>query len=226
MKPLLFLIAVAWSLLLIGCTNTGGTIDIAGMVLDEYSKEGAPKRAVIIQGLIYADSGFKPIDDIGRFYTDSSGHFTYTLKKAKNAFWYNFAFVGDSAYSYATNMISLDELERNSKFLSFYLEKLTDFTIKIERSKKTAPYDTLFISWKTNDVDGRIYPHSVINYGVVPDIEFRWIGGYVKSVIETKTFANKNTIVHMDLFTKDGVKEMSDTIFCIRDVKNCFTFKY
>ena len=102
MKLLLFIVAIAWSLLLIGCTNTEGTIDIAGNVLDKYSKEGTANRAVIIQGLIYADSGLIPIDDIGRFYTDSSGHFTYTLKKTKNAFWYNFAFVGDTTYSYST----------------------------------------------------------------------------------------------------------------------------
>jgi hypothetical protein len=226
MRTLLFIVAVTCSLLLIGCTNTEGTLDIMGKVLDEYSKEGTTKRIVIIQGLKYADSGLIPTNDIGRFYTDSCGNFTYTLKKIKNAYWYNFIFVGDSTYSYSTQMISLDELERNSKFLSFYLEKFTDLTIKVERRNKTAPYDTLFISWKTNEIDGRIYPHRVLNFGVAPDIEFRWVGGNVKSLIETKTFANKTTIVHMDLFSKGEVKEMSDTIYCIRDVKNYFTFKY
>lgn len=226
MKSLLFIIFVAYSLLLIGCTNTEGTLAIGGKVLDEYTKEGIPKRAVIIQGMISSDSKFIPTDDIGRFYTDSSGHFTHTFKKTKNAHWYNFIFVGDSTYPYSTKMISLDELERNSKFISFYLHKLTDLTIKIERNNKSVPCDTLFISWKTNDSDGKLYPYKVINFGIAPDLEFRWIGGNVKSQIETKTFANKNTIVNMYLFRKGGVKEMSDTIFCIRDAKNYFTFKY
>jgi len=226
MRTLIYIVVVAYSFLMIGCTNTEGTLDISGKILDEYTKEGAPNRVVIIQGLIYADSELIPDGNIGRFCTDSCGNFTYKLKKTKNAYWYNFAFVGDTTYAYSTSTVSLDELIRNSKFLSFSLDKFTDFTIKIERRKKTAPYDTLFLSWKTNDYDGKIYPHSVINYGVVPDLEFRWIGGNVKSLIETKTFANKNTVIHMELFTKNGVQEMADTIYCERDVKNTFSFKY
>ena len=226
MRTLLYLVAVVYILLLIGCTNTEGTLDIEGFVLDEYTKEGTPNRIVIIHGLIYGDSGLIPTEDIGRFNTDSCGHFTYKLKKTKNAYWYNFVFVGDTTYSYSTQMVSLDELNRTSKYLFFNLDKFTDFVIKIERRKKTAPYDTLFISWKTNDIDGRIYPHRVINYGIAHDLEFRWIGGNIKSMIETKTFANKNTIVHMNIFSKGGVREMSDTIYCERDVKNNFNFKY
>ncbi|NEW84475.1 MAG: hypothetical protein GZ094_19200 [Mariniphaga sp.] len=226
MRYLLYIVAVAWSLILIGCTSTVGTVDIAGKVLDEFTKEGTPKRTVIIHGLKYAESGLIPTDEIGRFYTDSSGHFTYTLKKIKDVYRYNFVFVADSTYSYSAQMVSLAELELNSKFLSFYLEKFTDLTIKIERINKTVPIDTLFISWKTDDIDGRIYPHKVVNMGAVPDFEFRWIGGKVKSFIETKTFANKNTVIHMYLFRNSRAKEMSDTIFCLRDVKNSFTFKY
>ena len=161
MKPLLFIVAVACSLLLIGCTNTEGTVDIAGKVLDEYTKEGIPKRVVLIQGLIYSDSQLIPADDIGRFYTDSTGHFTYTLKKTKNVYWYNFIFVGDSTYSYSTKAVCVTEFESKPMFLSFYLDKFADFTIKIERINKTVPYDTLFISWNTNGIDGRIYPHKV-----------------------------------------------------------------
>ena len=226
MRPLLYLVAVAYILLLVGCANTEGTLDFEGFVLDEYTKEGAPNRIVIIQGMIYGESGLIPTKDIGRFNTDSCGHFTYKLKKTKGAYWYNFVFVGDTAYSYSAQSISLDELTRNSKYLSFYLDRFTDFAIKVERRKKNAPYDTLFISWKTNDIDGRIYPHRVINYGIVPDLEYRWIGGNVKSMIETKAFANKNTIVHMVIFSTGGVREMSDTIYCERNVKNNFTFKY
>ena len=226
MKHLLFIVAILYSLLLIGCARTEGTIDIAGNVLDEYTKTGIPNRIVIIQGLLYSDSSFTPTVDIGRFYTDSCGSFTYSLKKTKNVYWYNFIFVADSTYTYSTQAISLAEIEGNSKSLYFSLEKFTDFTIKIERSNNTAPTDTLFISWKTDGTDGRMYPHRVINYGKAHDYEFRWTGANVKSLIETKTIANKNTIVYMYLFSKRGLQQMSDTIFCIRDVKNYFTIKY
>ena len=226
MKPLLFIVVVAYSLLLIGCTSTAGTVDIVGKVFDEYTKEGIPKRVVIIQSMILSDSQLIPVDEVGRFYTDSTGHFNYTLKKTKNVYWYNFVFVGDSTYSYTAQARCITELEQNAKFLSFYLDKFTDFRIMIERINKTVPFDTLYISWRTNDFDGKIYPRKVINYGIAPDLEFRWIGGNVKSFIEAKTFANKNTIVHMDLFRKGRLKKMTDTIYCYRDVKNYFTFKY
>ena len=226
MKPLLFIVAIAFSLILIGCANTEGTFDIEGKVLDEYTKKAIPNRNIIIQGLLMSDSKLIPTGDISRFQTDNSGHFTYTLRKTKNAYWYSLIFVGDSTYSYSTQKISLEELTRNSKFLSFGLDKFADLTIQIERINKSAPFDTLFFSWKTNDSDGRIYPHKVINFGIAPDFEFRWIGGNVKSRIETKTFSNKNTIVHMVLYRKGRIKEMKDTIYCYRDVKNYFTFKY
>lgn len=226
MKPFLLIVAIAHIFLLIGCTNTGGRLDIAGKVLDEYSKEGIPKRAVILQAMIYSDSELIPTKDIGHFYTDSSGHFTYTINKIKGAYWYNFIFVGDSTYAYSTRMVSLEELNQNSKFQSFYLNKFADLTIKIERINKSEFTDTLFLSWKTNGSDGRMFPYKVINNGTTNDLEFRWIGKNIKSVIEAKTFANKNTIVNMYLFRNRGAKEMSDTIYCIRDVKNSLTIKY
>ena len=226
MKPFLLIVAIACSLLLIGCTNTGGRLDIAGKVLDKYSKEGIPKRAVILQAMIYSDSELIPTKDIGHFYTDSTGHFNYTINKIKGAHWYNFIFVGDSTYDYSTRMVSLEELKQNSKFQSFYLDKFADLTIKIERVSKSEFTDTLFLSWKTNGDDGRMFPYKVINNGTAHDMEFMWIGNNVKSVIEAKTFANKNTIVNMSLFRNRGVKEMSDTIFCIRDMKNSITFRY
>ena len=225
MRHLLYIVTVSWSLLLMGCTRTVGTVDIAGNVLDEYTKAGIPKRTAIIQGLKSTDTGLIQTEDIGHFDTDSSGHFTFTLNEIKDVIWYNFVFAGDSDYPYSTQMVSIYELRSNAKFLSFNLEKFTDLTIKIERINKTV-CDTLFISWKTDGNDGRIYPHKVINMGAVPDFEFRWIGGKVKSIIETKTFANKNTIIHMYLFRNRKAKEMSDTIFCLRDVKNSFTFRY
>jgi hypothetical protein len=226
MKHLLFIVAIFCTLFLMGCTRNEGTLDIAGNVLDEYTKEGIPNRSVIIQGLISSDYELIPTVDLGRFYTDSCGHFTYTLEKTKNVYWYNFIFAGDSTYAYSTHTEHIAELEFNSKFLSYSLDKFTDFSIRVERHSKTAPSDTLFLTWKTNGSDGRIYPYKVINYGIAPDFEFRWTGANVKSLIEAKTFANKNTIVYLHIFSERGVQEMSDTIYCIRDVKNYFTFKY
>jgi len=226
MKPFLLIVSIAYIFLLIGCTNTTGRLDIAGKVLDEYSKEGITNRAVILQAMLYSDSELIPTKDIGHFYTDSSGHFTYTINKIKGAYWYNFIFVGDSTYAYSTRMVSLEELNQNSKFQSFYLNKFADLTIKIERINKSEFTDTLFLSWKTNGSDGRMFPYKVINNGTAHDLEFRWIGKNIKSVIEAKTFANKNTIVNMYLFRNRGAMEMSDTIFCIRDMKNSLTFKY
>jgi len=226
MKPFMLIVAIAHIFLLIGCTNTTGSLDIAGKVLDEYSKEGIPNRAVILQAMIYSDSELIPTKDIGHFYTDSTGHFTYTINKIKGAHWYNFIFVGDSTYDYSTLMVSLEELKSNSKFQSFYLDKFTDLTIKIERVSKSVFTDTLFLSWKTNGYDGRMFPYKVINNGTAHDFEFMWIGRNIRSVIEAKTFANKNTIINMSLFRNRGVKEISDTIFCSRDIKNSFSFKY
>lgn len=224
MKALLAL--VVYSIIIAGCNSTEGTLDIEGRVVDEYTKVGIPNRVVLIQGLVESDSTLTPTAETGRFNTDSTGRFIYTVRKTKGAYWYKFTFVGDSNYSYTTQEMTLFDIKNSSKFLSFKMNKLTNLTIKVERSSKTLPYDTLFVSWKTNGLEGKAYPHSVINNGVAPDIEFRWIGGNVNSLIETKTLANKNTIIYLNLFRQGRMKEMSDTIYCDRDVKNYFTFKY
>jgi hypothetical protein len=225
MKPKLHILISA-CLVLIGCMNTEGTLEIRGKVLDESTKKDIPNRKVIIQGLVYDDSKIIT-SNAGEFFTDSTGHFSYTMHKTKGAYSYNFCFVGDSAYSISTQEVFLGELEKNSKYLSFYLSKLTDFTIKIERCSKTPLYDTLYVSWETDGVErSTIYPHKVINYGNALDFEFRWIGGKVKSVIETKALANKQTIICWELFRNGRKKEILDTIFCERDANNYFNFKY
>lgn len=213
-------------IILFGCSWTEGTLDIQGKVLDESTKELLPNRKVIIQGLVYSDSNLTPTD-VGHFYTDSSGCFTFTINKIKGAYSYNFIFVGDSAYSSLTQEVPLIELEKNSKYLSFGLNQLTNFTIKIERCSKTPLCDTLYVSWKTNGLEGKtIFPHKVINYGIAPDFEFRWIGGNVKSVIETKALANKQTIICFELFRNGKKKEITDTVNCERGSNNDFSFKY
>jgi hypothetical protein len=223
---LLLIIIISSCLFLNGCIQTEGILDIQGKVLDELTKKSIPNRKVLIQGLVYTDSKLVPTD-VGQFYTDSSGHFRYTLNKTKGAYSYNFIFVGDSAYSYSTQEMFVAEIERNSKFLSFRLSKLADFIIKIERISKSPLYDTLYVSWKTDGFDGKtLYPHKLTNFGIAPDFAFRWIGGNVKSVIETKAFANKTVVICWELFRNGRKKEVTDTVYCERDVNNSVSFRY
>jgi len=210
--------------ILFGCAQTEGTLDIHGKIIDESTNKSIPNRKVIIKGWGFSDK--KPID-VGEFQTDSSGIFSYTMNKKKGFYYYYFSFTGDSSYSFSTQEIPLGELEKNSKFLSFHLNKLTNFTINIERCSKIPLYDTLYVSWKTDGIEGRaIYQCKTINYGIAPDFEFRWIGGNVKSEIKTKALANKKTTICLELFRNGEKKEILDTIFCERDIDNYFTFKY
>lgn len=219
-------ILISSCLVLIGCTNTEGTLDIQGKVVDEITHECIPNRKAVIHGLVYIDSKLITTN-AGQFSTDSTGRFSCTINKTKGAYSYNFCIVGDSTYSFLTQEIFLGELERDAKYLSFNLSKLTGVKIKIERISKTSLYDTLYVSWKTNEVDGKtLHPYKIKNYGVSPDIEFRWIGGNVKSEIETKVFAGKKTVVCWELFRNGKKKEILDTIFCERNVYNSISFKY
>ncbi len=210
--------------LLTGCLRTEGTIDIGGLVSDEITKKGIPNRQVIIKGKNLNED---KLIDVGGFCSDSLGRFSYTMNKTKGAYFYYFSFAGDSLYSYSTHEVALYELEKNGKFLSFYLNRLTDFTIKIERVSKVPRFDTLYVSWKSNGVDGKVlYPNKTSNTGVPPDFEFRWVGGTVKSVIETKVFANKSTVLCWELIRNGKKKEIIDTVYCEKDVANYINFKY
>jgi len=163
----------------------------------------------------------------GHCFTDSSGHFTYTLRKVKNIYLYDFYIVGDSAYAFSDTRISLTELNRNGKFLSFYLSKLTDLTIKIDRKSKTPYIDTLYISWKSKDTDGKIlYPYQVRNNSYELNKRLEWIGGNINSVIKTKVYADEKTIVRFKLFRDGKYMEIVDTFFCSKDVANNVYFKY
>jgi hypothetical protein len=209
-----------------GCLNTEGTIEIKGKVLDENTRILIPRRTIIVEGLVGSYNKLIPVH-AGQFSTDLSGCFTYTLRKVKDAYFYNFCLVGDSAYAFSINKLDLIEISKDGMFLSFYLRKLTDFAITIERKSKTPVRDTLYVSWVSDEADGKtLYQDQIENYGVPPDIRYRWIGGNVKSVIRTKTYADKKTIVCFELFRNGKKKEISETIFCIRDIPNYVNFKY
>ena len=116
-----FFIFIAFaSGVLTGCVNTEGTLKIKGKVLDESTKTGIPWKNIIVQGLVNSNNKSETIE-VGQFSTDSSGCFTYSLRKIKGAYDYNFCFVGVSEYPVTINKMTLIGLERNAKYLSFSL---------------------------------------------------------------------------------------------------------
>jgi hypothetical protein len=217
-------------ILLIGCSGRE-SLKLGGKVLDESTETSIPYRKVIIHGLIHNNSGQVPVY-VDEFFTDSSGSFAYNLRKQSNILLYNFSIVGDSVYGFSTYRLGLTELIKYGRYLTFKSGKLTDFTIAIKRTAYSASPDTLYVSWESNGTDGKkLYPYRIEDFGIdrhssSSDIIFRWIGGDIESSIKTKVYADKEAIVHWQLFRNGEVKKISDTIFCLRDQINYAYFKY
>lgn len=225
MKTIIYT-AFVIELLITGCVNIEGTLKIKGKVIDKSTKAPIPSRDIILQGLVKNNNKLVPIG-AGQFSTDSSGCFSYSFRKIKDAYSYNFCLVGDSDYSFKTEEIALSYLERNSKQLSFTLSKLADLTILIFRESKTPICDTLTLSWKTDGVDGRtLYPVKINNFGLTSALGLKWIGGNVKSTINTRAFADQWTIVRWVLYRNGRKKEILDTLTCKRDLVNKVYLKY
>jgi hypothetical protein len=156
------------------------------------------------------------------------------LKKIKGAKNYNFCFVGDSENLFATNEITLFDLERNAEFLFFSLPKLVNLTIRSNRKSKTPVCDTLCLSWESDGVYfWFLYPYSVENYGKrtssfgpKSDLGLTWIGGKVNSAVNTKVFADKRTKVVWELYRYGKRMEFTDTLTCRRDITNIINFSY
>jgi hypothetical protein len=226
-------ITITTVVLLTECVNTEGTLEIKGKVIDDYTKTEIPWRNIIIQGLIEGNEKLIPVD-AGQFSTDSSGCFTYSLRKVKDAYYYNFCFVGDSDYVYMTRNLGLYELEENAKYLSFSLSKLVDLTIKIHRKSTNPVFDTLSLSWESNGIScWSLHPYKISNYGktnnhlgLISGIELRWVGGRVNSTVKTRVFADKKTKIYWDLDRNGKRKEILDTITCRRDFENIVYFTY
>lgn len=217
---------IVLSIFLAGCWNADRFMELRGKVLDEKTNELIPNRKILVHELKNSEDKSNP-SYIGEFTTDSLGQFTYKLKKSKVTYFYNFEVIGDSTYGISNNKLGMTELNREGKFLSFYLRKLTDLSIKIERKNQTTFQDTLFVSWLTSEIDGELlYPYRITNYGIVSTLPLRWIGGDVKSMVKTKVYADKKTIIYWKLFRKGKSKEFTDTIFCKRDLANSISFKY
>jgi hypothetical protein len=215
---------------LMGCNGSEGNLELIGKVLDEKTKIAVPNRKIIVQAFEPGDNNIEPFY-VGEFCTDSSGYFAYSLRKIKNIYLYEFCIVGDSSYSFSNNKLGLTDLKRYGRFLSFYLSQLTDFTIAIERKSKAPFQETLYVSWRSNGMDGKkLYPYTIKNYGIknhgnTVNMPCKWTGGNIKSAIKTKVYADKETIVRWELHGDRKVKVFTDTILCKRDVFNYIYFK-
>lgn len=220
------LIFFVFILFLSGCNNTVGTIELKGKVIDENTKAPVPNISVMIQALEQCDDETTAIY-AGDFITDSSGCFAYKLKKVKNTSLYNFCIEGDPSYDEKNQLLGLSDLNSYGKFLSLEVKRIVDFTMKINRNGKTAFRDTLTVSWKTNGVNGeKLYPFKINNYRINSGYGLIWIGGDVKSEIKTKVYADKNTIVHWELYRNGRHKDIIDTVFCGRNTANSVYLRY
>ncbi|MDO9256658.1 MAG: hypothetical protein Q7U54_14160 [Bacteroidales bacterium] len=225
MKYSIFIV-FAFSLLLSGCTNTVGIIELKGKVVDEGTKTVIPNQLVIVEALLQNEDETTAIY-AGEFTTDSSGCFVYTLKKVKNASLYNFCIKGNPAYDPSNQVLGLTELNNYGKFLSFEIKRIVDFTMYINRESTTPFRDTLIVSWETNEVDGKtLFPFKIENYHINAQEGLVWIGGDVKSKIITKVYADKNTIVHWELSRNGRHTDIIDTIFCRRNAANNVFLNY
>lgn len=225
MKNILYIVFLA-GILFPGCINTQGILKINGKVIDEYTKEPIATRNIFVQALVGSGKSLVTVD-AGNFTTDSSGYFTYSLRKVKDAYSYNFCLVGDSDYLFKTDKVALSYLERNAKYLSFSLSKLAEVSFIIFKESETAVCDTLFLSWRSNGIlGGDIYPYKINNYGLTSGKELKWIGRRVESTVKTRAFADSRTIVRWVLYRNGQKKEISDTIICKRDKVNEVYIRY
>jgi hypothetical protein len=230
---LIQLIAFAF-MLLSACVHTEGRLDIKGKVIDEGTKAGIPNKKVIVQGLVYTPDNVPDTIETGQFSTDSSGCFSYSLKKVRSAHYYNFSLVGDSDYIFMATTLGLYELNQNAKFLSFSLNKLVDLTINLYRKSRKPGCDTIRLIWESNGVyGGSLYPYKIRNYaregksfGLPEDMDLIWIGGKVNSTILTRVFADKKTELTWELYRNGRRRIFTDTITCRREFTNIVNFTY
>jgi hypothetical protein len=231
MKSLGFITLIIW-MILFGSSCAKENLEIKGKVLDDFTKVAIPNREIIVQALVKSENKVTPVFN-GKFSTDSSGFFVYPLNKVKTVYLYNFCVVGDSTYAYSNIEVSLTDLSRNGKFLSFNVKKLTDLTIIIDKKAVATVNDALYVSWESDGINGKfLYPYTIKNYGMMnngissSDLKLKWTGGEIKSAIKTKVFADKKTIIRWELYRNDKRKLFTDTVFCRRDAINYVNYKY
>ncbi|HLO57884.1 MAG TPA: hypothetical protein VK179_04030 [Bacteroidales bacterium] len=225
MKP----IFIAGSILLLsaGCFDPVDN-HVEGRVVDELTREAVPNQEIIVHDLIETDHKLVPVRT-NLLRTDYAGHFNYTLNPDGRVF-YDFYVVGDSLYGFSNYRLSCRDFYLNRNQVTLGVRKLTGLTFIIERKDITNLTDTLYFTWESNGINGKtIYPYKIKNYtetGNCDSMEFRWIGGKIESVIETKVYADKKTIIRWRLFREGQINEINDTIICNRNVDNYTYFKY
>lgn len=217
----------ALCIILSSCIGTEGEIELKGKTIDESTNEVIPFRKIVVEAILFYNQDDKKRISIGQFMSDSLGSFSFKLKKVKNAYNYNFHFVGDSCYAPTVKSLGIMEMADNSKFISFYLLKLTKLTIKVTKSSRTLHESILYLSWKSDGVEGKtLYQYKVSNLGVSPEFDFKWSGSNVNSKIETRVLADKPTIINWEIWNGRKKHEIVDTIDCKRDITNFVNFTY
>jgi hypothetical protein len=218
-------------MIILFCSCSDEILELKGKVLDDKSKIAVTGRKIIVNALI-------PVNDNTEYYyvgeccTDSSGYFTFPLKKIKSSYLFQFQIVGDSLYSGSNTTLGLTDLYRYGKFLSFQISRLTNLTIAIEKKNKSTFPETLYVSWISDGINGKeLYPYTVKNYGIrdhgnTLDQPLKWVGRDVKSAVKTRVYADKATIVKWKIFRDREVQEFADTIFCKKDAFNYVHFSY
>jgi hypothetical protein len=215
-----------WVIILSDCSHPEGTLQLAGKVVDRDSDIPIPHRTIIVltaKSVSDFDSGYV----IGHFITDSLGGFSYRLQKVRNVYFYNFLVVKDKSYASSDNVLGLTELKQNGKFLSFKIRKLTDLSINIVSISNQPNNDILYVSWKSDKTEGKtLYPYKVENNGLITNNRLKWTGGKVNSVIKTKVYATKPTVIKFELFRDRKYKEFVIEVFCKENIDNSVLFKY
>jgi hypothetical protein len=207
-------------ILFTGCMRTVGTLEIEGNLIDELTKAKLPGREIIVEGVVNDGHRNQSID-AGQFTTDNAGHFKYTLNKIEDAYYYKFCLVGDSDYAYKIREFGLVELKQNARYLSLSVDKLVGLTIRIYRKTKVPAYDTLYMGWKSDGIDGRtLFPFKINNNNLSGSQELKWVGGEVRSTVKVRAYADKRATVRWALFRNGRSKEIIDTITCKRDRVN------
>jgi hypothetical protein len=201
---------------------------VEGRVVDELTREVVPNQEILVHDMIEMNNKVVPVRT-NLLRTDNAGHFNYTLNPDRRVF-YVFCVVGDSLYGHSNYRLSYRDFYLNRNYVTFGVCKLTDLTFIIERKDKANLTDTLYITWESDGINGKtLYPYEIKNYGKYGNcdsMEFRWIGGNIESVIETKVYADKKTIIRWRLFREGHIQEINDTIICNRNVDNYTYFKY
>jgi hypothetical protein len=215
---------------LFGCEDDNnlydGTIDIAGKIINEYTKEGVPDITVTVDGVDAEGGIFGLRAEVGTFTTNSYGAFSTKINKLRGASRYDFLIQGGENHVSANQSLSITEIENKVIVLEIY--RLTDFIINLEKVSTALRNDTLYLTWYVLDSydTGKFDPINIENQGNAPDIHFRWIGGEVHSIISTRTIANKNTQIIWELY-RDGIYSFNvDTLYCERDITNVYSITY